>query len=54
MYQTVKSTNGKIYEVKVLGEGIDIEYREHGTKEWQEANWSIFCENHGVELDALA
>ena len=51
---TISDPEGKEWEVKVFSDDDpNVEVRQKGSEEWQDAIWSVFCRHHGIELDAL-
>lgn len=49
----VTDQDGDIWEIRNPA-NVPCECRLKGMKAWQECNWSIFCEKHGIDHDALA
>jgi len=43
--------DGTVWEVKIFSDSPECEVRKGS--EWEEAIWSIFCENIGVDTDCL-
>jgi len=49
----VTDASGTVWEIRnTFGDFCEV--RKKGFENWEEATWSIFCEEFGVELDAIA